>query len=187
MIMAKNRINKVYTKFGDAGNTMLVSGEIVSKDSIRVESYGDIDELNSFIGLALTDKISARGKRILNKIQNDLFILGADLASTKDIKVPRITKTKIGWIEKEIDKLVDIVGPLKEFILPAGCFTGTCLHLSRVVCRRAERKMVTLSKDEWINSKAQIYVNRLSDLLFVLARHENISVGEGEVPVNFKK
>ena len=185
--MPKNRINKVYTKFGDTGNTMLVGGEVVSKDAIRVESYGDIDELNSCIGLVLTGEISKSCIKVLNKIQNDLFILGADLASTKDVKVPRITGSKISWLEKQIDKYVEIVGPLKEFILPAGCFTGTCLHLSRVVCRRAERKIVSLSKIEWVNPKAQIYVNRLSDLLFVLARHENISVGEGEVPVNFKK
>ena len=185
--MPKNRISKVYTKFGDKGKTMLVGGEVVSKDSIRVESYGDIDELNSFIGLALTGQTTNTGQKILNKIQNDLFILGADLASTKDVKVPRITKNKINFLEREIDKLVDSVGPLKEFILPAGSFAGTCLHLARVVCRRAERKIVSLAKNEWVNEKAQIYINRLSDLLFVLARHENISSGEGEVPVNFKK
>ena len=156
--MPKNRINKVYTKFGDAGNTMLVGGEVVPKDSIRVESYGDIDELNSCIGLVLTGEISKPCSKILNKIQNDLFILGADLASTKNVKVPRITGSKILWLEKQIDKYVEIVGPLKEFILPAGCFTGTCLHFSRVICRRAERKIVSLSKIEWVNPKAQIYI-----------------------------
>ena len=146
MIMAKNRINKVYTKFGDAGNTMLVSGEIVSKDSIRVESYGDIDELNSFIGLALTDKISARGKRILNKIQNDLFILGADLASTKDIKVPRITKTKISWIEKEIDKLVDIVGPLKNLFYPLDVLLGLVFIYQELFVEERKEKWLLYQK-----------------------------------------
>ena len=103
--MPINRINKVYTKFGDAGNTMLVGGEVVPKDSIRVESYGDIDELNSCIGLVLTGEISKPCSKLLNKIKNDLFILGADLASTKNVKVPRITGSKILWLEKQIDNM----------------------------------------------------------------------------------
>ena len=168
--MPKNRINKVYTKFGDAGNTMLVGGEVVPKDSIRVESYGDIDELNSCIGLVLTGEISKPCSKILNKIQNDLFILGADLASTKNVKVPRITGSKILWLEKQIDKYVEIVGPLKEFILPAGCFTGTCLHFSRVICRRAERKISELNNKNSVDSNILAYVNRLSDFFFVLSR-----------------
>ena len=185
--MAKNRINKVYTKFGDKGNTMLVGGEVVRKDSIRVESYGDADELNSILGVALTENPTKLASQILKKIQNDLFILGADLASTKSVKVPRINQSKANWVEKNIDKLVEIVGPLKEFILPAGSFNASTLHLARTVCRRCERKIVALSKVEWINSKALIYINRLSDLLFVLARHENKIGGEGEVLVDFKK
>ena len=185
--MAKNRINKVYTKFGDKGNTMLVGGEVVRKDSIRVESYGDADELNSILGVALTENPTKLASQILKKIQNDLFILGADLASTKSVKVPRINQSKVNWVEKNIDKLVEIVGPLKEFILPAGSFNASTLHFARTVCRRCERKIVALSKVEWINSKALIYINRLSDLLFVLARHENKIGGEGEVLVDFKK
>ena len=104
--MAKNRINKVYTKFGDKGNTMLVGGEVVRKDSIRVESYGDADELNSILGVALTENPTKLASQILKKIQNDLFILGADLASTKSVKVPRINQSKVNWVEKNIVKLV---------------------------------------------------------------------------------
>tara|TARA_B100000900_G_C20425227_1_gene652640 strand:+ start:123 stop:680 length:558 start_codon:yes stop_codon:yes gene_type:complete len=185
--MAKTRINKVYTKFGDKGNTMLVGGEIVEKDSARVESYGDVDELNSILGIALTGNPTKLASKILKKIQNDLFILGADLASTKNVKVPRIHQSKVAWVERNIDKLVEIVGPLKEFILPAGSFNASTLHLARTVCRRCERKIVSLSKKEWMNPKALIYINRLSDLLFVLARHENKIGGEGEVLVDFKK
>ena len=183
----KTRISKVYTKTGDMGKTMLVDGKIVFKDSERVIAYGDIDELNSILGIVLSTGINKRVRTILTRIQNDLFILGADLASTKDVNVPRIKKSKITWLENTIDKYVEEVGPLKEFVLPAGTLSGSTLHLARTVCRRAERSAVSLQKKEWINSFSLIYINRLSDLLFVLARYENKLNGEGEVFVNFKK
>tara|TARA_X000001036_G_scaffold427895_1_gene457049 strand:- start:972 stop:1535 length:564 start_codon:yes stop_codon:yes gene_type:complete len=182
----KMRISKVYTKFGDKGKTMLVGGETVLKSSEKVASYGDIDELNSIIGLSMTGGISKDVKKILSLIQNDLFIIGADLASNKETKVPRIKKARIGWQEKNIDKYNSKVGPLEEFILPSGSFTGSCLHLARTVCRRAERKIVKLGQEEWVNPNVMIYINRLSDLLFVLARDQNKLSNEGEIFVNFK-
>ena len=183
----KNRISRVYTKTGDKGETMLVDGQVVSKDSERVAAYGDIDELNSVLGITLAAKPSEPIQKVLTIIQNDLFVLGADLASKKNVEVPRIKKNKITWVEKAIDRYVKEVGPLKEFILPAGTLSGTSLHLARTVCRRAERSVVSLQKKEWINPNSLIYINRLSDLLFVLARYENKVHGEGEVLVNFKK
>ena len=186
--MAKKiRITKVYTKTGDAGNTMLVGGEIVPKDSIRVMSYGDVDELNSVLGLVLSGSVSTDSRKIISRIQNDLFVLGADLASKKNILAPRIKKNRVTWIENRIDKYAADVGVLKEFILPSGSFVGASLHLARTVCRRAERTMVSLAKTEWINPISLIYVNRLSDLLFVLARYENKASGQGETFVDFKK
>tara|TARA_Y100001970_G_scaffold294241_1_gene449010 strand:- start:11855 stop:12415 length:561 start_codon:yes stop_codon:yes gene_type:complete len=183
----KMRITKVYTRSGDKGKTMLVGGEIVSKDSNRVISYGDIDELNSALGVALAGEMSKGVKKIINEIQNDLFIIGADLAATKETKVPRIKKTRVNKLEKIIDLYNDKVGPLKEFILPTGSLVGSYLHLSRTICRRCERQIVGLGKTEWVNPNVMMYVNRLSDLLFVLARYENKISDEGEVYVNFKK
>lgn len=183
----KMRITKVYTKFGDSGKTMLIGGEVVSKSSLRVISYGDLDELNSILGVASSGNISEPVKKIINEIQNDLFIMGADLASTKDIKVPRIKKTKINKLERIIDKYNIKVGALKEFILPSGSQIGSYLHLARTICRRCERQIVKLNETEWVNPNVMIYINRLSDLLFVLARYENKISHEGEVFVNFKK
>ena len=178
--MAKTRINKVYTKFGDKGNTMLVGGEIVEKDSARVESYGDVDELNSILGIALTGNPTKLASKILKKIQNDLFILGADLASTKNVKVPRIHQSKVTWVERNIDKLVEIVGPLKEFILPAGSFNASTLHLARTVCRRCERVCCGLYEEEKIDKVVISYLNRLSDAFFVWSRSVAKSLNHDE-------
>ena len=186
-MVKKMRISKVYTKFGDKGNTMLVGGEVVSKSSDRVESYGEVDELNSALGVACSGNMLEEIKEIINLVQNDLFIVGADLASTKSTKVPRIGKVKINKLEKTIDYYNKKVGPLKEFILPSGSSVGSYLHLARTICRRAERQIVLLGKTEWVNPNVLIYINRLSDLLFVLARHQNKESDEGEVFVNFKK
>ncbi|MBT88908.1 MAG: ATP:cob(I)alamin adenosyltransferase [Spirochaetales bacterium] len=183
----KTRITKVYTRSGDAGDTMLVGGEIVSKDSTRVMSYGDVDELNSILGLVLTGSVSTDSRKAILRIQNDLFVLGADLASKKNVLAPRIKKNRVTWIENRIDKYAADVGVLKEFVLPSGSFVGASLHLARTVCRRVERKMVSLAKTEWVNPTSLTYVNRLSDLLFVLARYENKVSGQGETFVDFKK
>ena len=187
--MAKKRITKVYTKTGDKGETSLVSGERVSKSSLRVESYGDIDELNSVIGMAISHTRNEVLKDFLKKIQNDLFIFGGDLATPKSFKgeIPRINEQMIERIEELIDKFHLEVGDLKEFILPSGVEGSPFLHLARTVCRRAERKVVKLSENEEINQLGINYLNRLSDLLFMMARVENKRAGYDETPVDFGK
>ena len=155
-MVKKMRISKVYTKFGDKGKTILVGGEVVSKSSIRVESYGEVDELNSVLGVARSEDMLQEIKEIINMVQNDLFIVGADLASTKSTKVPRIGKVKINKLEKTINHYNKRVGPLKEFILPSGSLVGSYLHLARTICRRAERHVVLLSETEWVNPNVLI-------------------------------
>ena len=187
--MAKKRITKVYTKTGDKGETSLVSGERVSKSSLRVESYGEIDELNSVIGMAISHTRDEVLKDFLKKIQNDLFIFGGDLATPKSFKgeIPRINEQMIERIEELIDKFHLEVGDLKEFILPSGVEGSPFLHLARTVCRRAERKVVKLSENEEINQLGLNYLNRLSGLLFMMARVENKRAGYDETPVDFGK
>lgn len=187
--MAKKRITKVYTKTGDKGETSLIGGERVSKASLRVEAYGDVDELNSVLGIACSLSNDEEVKNLLKELQNDLFILGGDLATPSDSKfiVPRVDNNMVKRLESLIDKFVDEVGELKEFILPSGGGSGSSLHLARTVCRRAERKIVKLMNDDDVNSDSLIYVNRLSDLLFVLARVENKRGNFKEVLVNFRK
>ena len=187
--MTKNRITKVYTKFGDKGETSLVGGEKVSKASHRVDSYGDVDELNSVLGLFINASNDIEIKELIKSIQNDLFIMGGDLATKKDSKydVPRVNEKMYKILETQIDKFIDEVGDLKEFILPGGEFPGAFLHLARTVCRRAERKVVALMDIEDINHNVLVYLNRLSDLLFVLARVENKRNGVKEIFVDFGK
>ena len=185
--MAKKRITKVYTRTGDEGITSLISGVRVSKSSPRVEAYGDVDELNAVLGIARIHVRDQELGAILTEIQNDLFIIGADLASPPDVDVPRITSKRVEELESLIDKLLEELGPLKEFILPGGSGGGAYLHFSRTVSRRAERRIVSLMKEEEVNQNTLIYVNRLSDLLFVMARIENIRAGFSETFVEFKK
>lgn len=185
--MAKKRITKVYTKTGDKGLTSLVGGKRVSKSSARVEAYGDVDELNSVLGIVLSEVKDGEIKRIINEIQNDLFIIGADLASPPEIQVPRIKKERIDDIEKIIDKLLEELDPLQEFILPSGSAGGPYLHLARTVSRRAERRIAKLMEEEQLNENVLIYINRLSDLLFVMARIENKRGNFQETYVRFDK
>ena len=187
--MPKRRITKVYTKSGDQGETSLVSGDRVSKSSGRVSAYGDVDELNSVIGTALSMVNDEELKSILNMIQNHLFILGGDLATPPSYKaeVPRISSGMIEEIESLIDKFVEETGPLKEFILPDGDFGAPFLHHARSVCRRAERMVVGLKEEEDINDLSLTYLNRLSDLLFVMARVENKRAGYKETYVDFNR
>jgi cob(I)alamin adenosyltransferase len=185
------RISKVYTKTGDQGETSLVNGERVSKASLRVETYGAVDELNSFLGLARTKITGTEIQKLLEQIQNDLFVLGADLATPSDtpgsaaITLRRITAVEVEMLEKEIDHYNAALPELKEFILPAGSETGSLLHVARAVARRAERVAVRLSETEKLNDQAVIYLNRLSDLLFVLARAANRQGGSPEVFAQF--
>ncbi|QMU55841.1 MAG: cob(I)yrinic acid a,c-diamide adenosyltransferase [Candidatus Mycalebacterium zealandia] len=185
--VAKKRITRVYTKTGDAGETALIGGGRARKDSARVIAYGDVDELNSSLGAARAFCENPEILAIISEIQNDLFILGSDLASPPDVDAPRTGKARAEKLEKWIDRFLEDMESLKEFILPAGGSAGALLHISRSVCRRAERSAVTLLKKEKTGSDAVVYLNRLSDLLFVLARAANQNDGFNEVSVDFGK
>ena len=175
------KLNKIYTKTGDDGTTGLVSGPRRPKDDLRVEAYGTIDEANSAIGLA---RLHTAGlpdlDAMLMLIQNDLFDLGADLATPDTGEPPayeplRIVETQVDRIERDIDRLNAGLEPLKSFILPGGSPAAAHLHLARTIARRAERLMVALARSEGeiVGAAAMKYVNRLSDFLFVAARHAN--------------
>ncbi|AJC81301.1 ATP:cob(I)alamin Co-beta-adenosyltransferase protein [Rhizobium etli bv. phaseoli str. IE4803] len=175
------KLNKIYTKTGDDGTTGLASGPRRWKDDLRVEAYGTIDEANSAIGLArLYTTDMAELDTMLMSIQNDLFDLGADLATPDTGEPPayeplRIVETQVERIERDIDRLNARLGPLTSFILPGGSPAAAHLHLARTVARRAERLMVTLARmeGEIVGGAAMKYINRLSDFLFVAARHAN--------------
>ena len=169
---------KIYTKTGDKGETGLFGGERISKSSPRIEAYGTVDELNSFIGLAITAVQDNSVKSLLSKIQNQLFIVGSDLAtpdSAEDIKknITRIPKEFYEEIEKSIDFFEENLEGLKNFIIPGGAKSASLLHVCRTIARRAERRVIALNSLEQINGNIVIFLNRLSDLLFVLSRYEN--------------
>jgi cob(I)alamin adenosyltransferase len=173
---------KIYTKTGDTGETSLYGGQRVSKDDLRVSTYGTVDECNAVLGVALADIDDAEIAAVVARLQSELFLLGADLAtpiSRGDI-VPRITPELTQALETEIDRFEEELPPLRNFILPGGNRGGASLHQARVVCRRAERHLVTLANQEEINDEALRYLNRLSDHLFVLARLTNHRVGTPE-------
>ena len=165
---------KIYTKTGDEGKTSLFDNSRVWKSDERIMSYGAIDELNSSIGIALSLELDHEIKDILIKIQNDLFIVGSDLANPdmSDKKI-RTTIEMITFLEQKIDLLEPQLEPLTSFILPGGTLLASIIHLSRTISRRAETHVVALSQNEEINRDAAIYLNRLSDLMFVLARSIN--------------
>jgi len=175
---------KIYTKKGDQGQTSLFGGTKVMKNEARIEAYGTVDELNSVIGVVLTHPLTEVGEKILQDIQHQLFILGADLATqqTKKAKIERIGNSEIEQLENWIDQLDKKLQPLMNFILPGGTHAGASLHMARTVCRRAERKTVTLKQEEPISDECIIYLNRLSDLLFVMARYENSEAKIEETP-----
>lgn len=173
---------KIYTKKGDQGSTSLFGGKIILKHNVRIEAYGTVDELNSVIGMVLTHKLTTEGVNFLNEIQHQLFILGADLATlpNKQAKIERIGKKHIEQLEQWIDRLDDKLPALTHFILPGGTPAGASLHMARTVCRRAERLVVALKQNDPVSDEGVIYLNRLSDLLFVMARFENHEAGEKE-------
>lgn len=181
------RITRVYTKSGDTGQTSLVGGVRVSKASPRVDAYGDVDELNSVIGMARSQIHDKEVDDALGLIQNDLFTVGGDLASTSDISVPRIDESFVSRLEKLADRFLAELEPLTEFILPGGSDAGAVLHFARTVARRAERRVVSLSGVEEINPETIVYLNRLSDLLFILARLVNRREGVRETMTDFSK
>jgi cob(I)alamin adenosyltransferase len=176
------QLTRIYTRGGDAGETSLGSGKRVPKYDTRVASYGTVDETNSVIGVArLNVDSSSDIDDMLARVQNDLFDLGADLCTpeSKSLSIKdnnealRIVESQVVRLEKEIDELNANLNPLKSFILPGGTAGASYLHLARTVARRAEREMVELATKETINPMALKYINRLSDHLFVLARHLN--------------
>ncbi|MGH9940484.1 MAG: cob(I)yrinic acid a,c-diamide adenosyltransferase [Blastocatellia bacterium] len=181
------RISRVYTKSGDAGETSLVDGSRVSKADPRVVAYGDVDELNSLLGIARAGLADRQLNDALGKIQNELFVVGADLASPLEIRVPRVEEEHVAEMERLIDLLLEELEPLREFILPGGTQLGATLHLARAVARRAERSVVALTAQSGINDRALIYLNRLSDLLFVMARVANKRSGAREESANFSE
>ena len=162
---------KIYTKTGDDGKTSLFDNSRVWKSNQRIMSYGSVDELNSTLGVAISMDLDPQIKEILIKIQNDLFIVGSDLANPDmtNTKI-RTTESMITTLENHIDEFESELLELKSFILPGGTLASSILHFSRTVSRRAETHVVALSQNEEINKIAGIYLNRLSDLLFVLAR-----------------
>ena len=166
---------------GDNGETSLFGGKKVSKDDRRVVAYGDVDELNSYIGLIRSFNEHKELDSLLEKIQEDLFILGSQLASaTQNPKLPQLTKDNVKFIEENIQKFEKDLPELRRFILPSGTRIATLLHVARTVCRRAERRIVTLSKEKKPDENSIPYVNRLSDLLFTLARYVNKREGKEE-------
>jgi|SRR5688572_19368521 len=171
------RITKVYTRTGDDGTTSLGAGQRVPKDALRVETYGTVDELNSNVGVALAADLEPTVADALRRIQNDLFHLGSDLCVTEQDKtvrpVPRIEPRHVDALEDLIDRLSADLPPLENFVLPGGTPGAAQLHVARAVCRRAERLAVTLSRSESVGGHVVVYLNRLSDLLFVMARWEN--------------
>jgi len=174
------RLTKIYTRNGDKGKTRLANGEEVSKDSLRVAAYGDIDELNSIVGLVLTENPDDKLAAVLSSIQHTLFDLGGELASDGMIE-GLVTDQHTTSLEKHIDQMNSELPPLEEFILPGGTKSASLLHLSRTVCRRAERSIITLNQSETVAAEIIQYVNRLSDILFVMARYENHRSGNQEV------
>jgi cob(I)alamin adenosyltransferase len=172
------QLTRIYTRGGDKGETSLGDGRRVVKDDLRVDAYGTVDEANSVIGLArLHCAALPETDAQLGRIQNDLFDLGADLCvpsqSRKDDGALRIVQSQIDRLETEIDAMNDLLAPLNSFILPGGSPAAAHLHLARTVVRRAERLICALARDEDVNPLAIAYINRLSDHLFVLARHVN--------------
>ena len=185
------RITRVYTRTGDRGDTALVGGRRVPKDSPRIEAYGTIDELNAIVGLARVFNAERldRGEKyrwldeVLRKLQNELFDLGGELATPADAVYAgmfRVGGNEVSALERLIDECQKDLLPLKSFILPGGGRVGAFLHQARTVCRRAERRILALSRVEPIGDGPLKYVNRLSDLLFVLSRWTGKHLGEAE-------
>jgi cob(I)alamin adenosyltransferase len=177
---------KIYTKTGDAGETGLFGGARVSKASLRVEAYGEVDELNSAIGWARVAVSSSELDVLLNQIQNDLFEVGAELGSTAERKqksaMPLIDEARVQALESAIDKYEEGPPPLTSFVLPGGSEQAARFHLTRCICRRAERSIVALAAEDTVRGEVLRYVNRLSDLLFILARHANHATGVEDIP-----
>ncbi|MGY8767929.1 MAG: cob(I)yrinic acid a,c-diamide adenosyltransferase [Pirellulales bacterium] len=182
---------KIYTKTGDTGQTGLYRGQRISKDSLRISAIGDTDETNAFLGLVLIEELPEQISAMLSRIQGELFCLGAQLASEDPSKsgTDFLASAHIGQMESEIDSLEENLPPMTAFILPGGSKAGGLLHVTRAVCRRLERTIVALlqSDSEPSLQIALQYVNRLSDLLFVMSRSVNLAHGVQEIKWNAPK
>jgi cob(I)alamin adenosyltransferase len=175
---------KIYTRSGDKGQTGLFGGERVSKSHIRLHAYGTVDELNAILGIAVAHGLEPGIHQAVVRIQHELFAVGADLATPLDVKtdwITRVSDEMVARLEMEIDEWDGALPPLKNFILPGGSLGGAYLHQARVVCRRAERWVVSLQDAEVGNPAVLRYLNRLSDWLFVAARKENMSDNQPEL------
>jgi cob(I)alamin adenosyltransferase len=173
-----NRLSKIYTRTGDDGTTGLGDGTRVAKDSARVAAYGTVDELNSAIGIVLACEVSAPVREVLTQVQHDLFDLGGELCIPG---IAMVHAADIERLEHTLDAFNADLPVLKEFILPGGGMAAAQCHLARAICRRAERKVITLTRQETVRAEAVHYLNRLSDLLFVIARVLARESGHGEV------
>lgn len=177
-------LTRVYTRHGDAGETRLGDGSRASKSDARVEAYGTVDELNAMLGLVIVAPTLPEVVRAcLTRVQNELFDLGADLAvpaTEPSAQRLRIEAAQVTWLEQRCDALNADLAPLRSFVLPGGSDAGARLHLARTVCRRAERRVVALAGAASVNPAALAYLNRLGDLLFILARHVNAAQGADE-------
>lgn len=173
---------KIYTKKGDTGDTSLFGGQRVSKSAERIEAYGTVDEVNSYVGLAASYDLSDEGTDHLRKVQELLFTLGADLATppSSETRINRISEEDVQFLEDAIDEMEEELTPLKNFILPGGSQPGATLHIARTVCRRAERAAVACQKADNISDECIKFLNRLSDFFFVIARYENKQAGVPE-------
>ncbi|KQR67441.1 cob(I)yrinic acid a,c-diamide adenosyltransferase [Pedobacter sp. Leaf176] len=167
---------KIYTKTGDKGQTSLIGGTRVPKHHLRIETYGTVDELNSYIGLIRCQDIQIHHQALLKEIQDRLFTIGASLAADPEksqMKIPDLNDSDIVLLEKEMDTMNEVLPPLKHFVLPGGNTVVSYCHLARCVCRRAERLAVALTENSFVDERTVVYLNRLSDYLFVLARKLN--------------
>lgn len=167
---------KIYTKTGDKGLTSLIGGTRVPKFHLRIECYGTVDELNSYLGLIMCQDIDGHHQEVLKEIQDRLFTVGASLAADPEksrMKIPDLHEHDIELLEKEMDAMNEILPGLKHFVLPGGNTVVSYCHIARCICRRAERLTVHLASESFVDEKMTVYLNRLSDYLFVLARKLN--------------
>ena len=173
-----HRLSKIYTRTGDAGTTGLGDGNRVSKNSLRIHSLGEVDELNAVVGLLLCEELPEAVRTLLTDVQHDLFDLGGEICIPG---MQMISGHQVDKLETELDALNEDLEPLKDFILPGGTRAAALAHHARTVCRRAERAVVALALEESVNDGPRQYLNRLSDLLFVLGRVLNRAGGRGDV------
>jgi cob(I)alamin adenosyltransferase len=176
---------KIYTKTGDKGTTALFGGKRVSKADLRIDAYGTVDELNSFLGLIRDQEVNLKRKDKLIEIQHMLFVIGSNLATepgNTKVKVPLLTEADIEFLETGIDEMEQELPPLKFFVLPGGHQSVSFCHVARTVCRRAERITIALNEQEPVESVIIKYLNRLSDYLFVLSRKMASELGAEEIP-----